>query len=84
MPVGFILFIVWMALEVVVVAASIAWGFENGQWKDIEEPNYRMLVDHELQGWPGRAARSSVAPSSAAPAAAAPSTTPQQSEEDAK
>jgi nitrogen fixation-related uncharacterized protein len=54
MPVGFILFLVWMALEVVVVAASIAWGFENGQWKNIEEAKYNMLVDHELQPWPGR------------------------------
>ncbi len=54
MPVGIVLFLVWMALEVVVVAASIAWGFENGQWKDIEEPKYRMLIDHELEPWPGR------------------------------
>jgi nitrogen fixation-related uncharacterized protein len=54
MAVGIIVFVAWMALEVVVIAASIAWGFENGQWKDIEEPKYRMLIDHELQPWPGR------------------------------
>lgn len=54
MPIGIILFLVWMALEVVVVAASIAWGFENGQWKDIEEPKYRMLIDREPEPWPGR------------------------------
>ncbi len=54
MPVGIVLFLVWMALEVVVVAASIAWGFENGQWKDIEEPKYRMLIDREPEPWPGR------------------------------
>lgn len=54
MPIGVILFVVWMALEVVVVAASIAWGFENGQWKDIEEAKYNMLIDRELEPWPGR------------------------------
>ncbi len=54
MAIGILLFVAWMALEVVVVAASSAWGFENGQWKDIEEPKYRMMIDHELQPWPGR------------------------------
>jgi nitrogen fixation-related uncharacterized protein len=54
MAIGVIVFVAWMALEAVVVAASVAWGFENGQWKDIEEPKYRMLIDHELQPWPGR------------------------------
>ncbi len=54
MAIGIIVLVAWMALEVVVVAASIAWGFENGQWKNIEEPKYRMLIDHELQPWPGR------------------------------
>jgi len=60
MPVGVILFIVWILLEIVVVAASIAWGFENGQWKDIESAKYDMLVDHELQPWPGRERPSTV------------------------
>ncbi len=54
MSLGVILFLVWTALEIVVVIAMIRWGFENGQWKDIEEPKYRMLIDHELQPWPGR------------------------------
>ncbi len=54
MPAGLILFIAWMALEAVVVLASIVWGFENGQWKNIEEPKYRMLLDIEPQPWPGR------------------------------
>lgn len=54
MPIGIILFIAWMALEVVVVAGWIVWGFETGQWKNIEEPKYRMLLDIEPQPWPGR------------------------------
>ncbi len=49
-----VLFFAWTALEIVVVTAMIRWGFETGQWKDIEEPKYRMLMDHELQPWPGR------------------------------
>jgi hypothetical protein len=51
---GLILFFAWTALEILFVVAIIAWGFETGQWKDIEEPKYRMLVDLELQPWPGR------------------------------
>ncbi len=49
-----VLFIAWTALEVVVVVAMIRWGFETGQWKDIEEPKYRMLIDREPEPWPGR------------------------------
>ncbi len=54
MVLGIVLFLAWTALEIVVIAASIAWGFENGQWKNIEEPKYRMLLDLEPQPWPGR------------------------------
>jgi hypothetical protein len=49
-----VLFIAWTALEVLMVVASLRWGYETGQWKEIEEPKYRMLIDHELQPWPGR------------------------------
>ncbi len=48
------MFLAWMALEVVYVAGMIAWGFETGQFKDIEEPKYRMLLDVEPEPWPGR------------------------------
>ncbi len=51
---GVVLFLAWTALEVVVVIAMIRWGFETGQWKDIEEPKYRMLIDREPESWPGR------------------------------
>ncbi len=54
MMLGLILWFAWMALEILFIVAIIRWGFENGQWKDIEEPKYRMLIDHELQPWPGR------------------------------
>ncbi len=54
MGLGVLLFFVWTALEVLFVIASIRWGYETGQWKDIEEPKFRMLVDREPQPWPGR------------------------------
>ncbi len=54
MLIGVMLWVVWMALELVVIIAMIRWGFETGQWKDIEEPKYRMLIDRPLQGWPER------------------------------
>ncbi len=59
MSLGVILFLAWSALEIVVVIAMIRWGFENGQWKDIEEPKYRMMIDRELEPWPGREPASS-------------------------
>ncbi len=68
MPIGILLFLAWMALEAVVVLAMIVWGFENGQWKDIEEPKYRMLVDREPQPWPGREKPSSKAGRNTKPA----------------
>ena len=48
------LFVAWTLLEILVVGTAILWGFETGQWKDIEEPKYRMLMDIEPQAWPGR------------------------------
>ncbi len=65
-----VLFFAWTALEIVVVTAMIRWGFETGQWKDIEEPKYRMLMDHELQPWPRRNKPSE--PGAGAPPAAKP------------
>ncbi len=68
MPIGVLLFLAWMALEAVVVLAMIVWGFENKQWKDMEEPKYRMLIDHEPQPWPGRGKPYSKADRDAKPA----------------
>ncbi len=54
MTLGVLLFFVWTALEILFVVAAIRWGVETGQWKDIEEPKYRAMLDHEMQPWPGR------------------------------
>ncbi len=58
--VGVVLFFAWSALEIVVVIAMIRWGYESHQWKDwrdMEEPKYRMMEDRPLQGWPEREKR---------------------------
>jgi len=54
MPIGYILFIAWMAMEIVVVIGSIVWSVENGQWKNIEKAKFTMLEDREPAPWPGR------------------------------
>ena len=54
MPIGYILFIAWMAMEIIVVIGSIVWCAENGQWKNIEKAKYSMLEDREPAPWPGR------------------------------
>lgn len=53
MALGIILMIAWMVLQVVVVLAAIGWGYQTGQWKDIEEPKHRMLLDLPMEPWPG-------------------------------
>lgn len=52
---GMILFLVWIALEAVVVLGSIIWSVEQGQWKNIEISKYNMLEDVQPADWPGRA-----------------------------
>jgi hypothetical protein len=54
MALGIFVMLAWMALEVFLVLVSIGWGKQAGQWKDIEEPKYRMLLDLPMEDWPGR------------------------------
>ena len=54
MPVGIIMFIAWLFFMALTVVAFVVWAWKENQLKDIEEPKYRMLEDHELQPWPGR------------------------------
>jgi nitrogen fixation-related uncharacterized protein len=32
--------------------ALFIWGWRTGQFREIEEPKYRMLEDREPQPWP--------------------------------
>ncbi len=68
MPIGYVLFIAWMAMEIVVVIGSIVWSVENGQWKNIEKAKYTMLEDREPAPWPGREHTNPEAPHKVRPA----------------
>ena len=45
-----------MAAGMAVIALTgvgfLIWGLTHGQFKDVEEPKYRMLEDREPQPWP--------------------------------
>jgi len=54
MPLGLWVVVGWMAFVIFTGLLSLAWGWKNGQFKDIEEAKYRMLEDREPEPWPGR------------------------------
>lgn len=54
MAIGVLLFIAWIIFMAITVVGFIVWFLREGQNKDIEEPKYRMLEDHEPEPWPGR------------------------------
>lgn len=54
MPLGLWAVVGWMALVALIALGLLFWGWKSGQFKDIEEPKYRMLEDREPQPWPGR------------------------------
>ena len=49
---GVWLIVGWMAFMVMVGGALFAWGWRNGQFRDIEESKYRMLEDRDSEPWP--------------------------------
>lgn len=54
MPISFFVFIGWMILVALIGIGLAIWGVKRGQFKDIEAPKYRMLMDKEPEDWPGR------------------------------
>ncbi len=54
MAVGVIMFAAWVFFMAITTGAFIFWGFHEGQFKDMEEPKYRMMIDREPETWPGR------------------------------
>ena len=54
MPISFWGYIGWMALVALIGISLAIWGIKRGQFKDIEEPKYKMLEDKEPEDWPGR------------------------------
>jgi cbb3-type cytochrome oxidase maturation protein len=52
MPLGMWVVLGWMAFVILTGLAFLFWGWRTGQFRDIEEPKYRMLEDREPQPWP--------------------------------
>jgi cbb3-type cytochrome oxidase maturation protein len=51
MPLGMWVVVGWMLFVVLTGIAFLIWGWRTGQFRDIEEPKYRMLEDREPQPW---------------------------------
>lgn len=43
-----------MAVVALTGIVFLVWGWENGQFRDIEEAKYRMLEDKDPAPWPDR------------------------------
>jgi cbb3-type cytochrome oxidase maturation protein len=47
MAAGLWLFVGWMALVAIMAFGFFVWGYEHGQFDDVETPARRMLLDHD-------------------------------------
>jgi nitrogen fixation-related uncharacterized protein len=54
MPLGLWVVAGWMLFVVVTGVVLLVYAWKSGQFKDVEEPKYRMLEDREPEDWPGR------------------------------
>ena len=54
MPLGLWLVVGVMLVIVLSGIVFLIWGWENGQFRDIEEAKYRMLEDKDPEPWPDR------------------------------
>jgi nitrogen fixation-related uncharacterized protein len=54
MPIGMWIVVGWMAFVALTGVILMLWGWQRGQFRDIEEVKYRMLEDREPEPWPGR------------------------------
>ena len=54
MALGLWAFLLWMLFVTLTGVVLLAWGWQTGQFRNIEEAKYRMLEDREPEGWPGR------------------------------
>ncbi|MGW8318730.1 MAG: cbb3-type cytochrome oxidase assembly protein [Candidatus Promineifilaceae bacterium] len=52
MPIGMWAVVGWMALVAFIAILFLIWGWRTGQFRNIEEPKYRMLEDKEPEPWP--------------------------------
>jgi len=54
MPLGMWVVVGWMAFVALTGIAFLAWGWKQGQFRDVEEAKYRMLEEREPEPWPAR------------------------------
>ena len=54
MPYGMWVVVGWMVFVVLTGVMFILWGWQSGQFRDIEEAKYRMLDEKDPEPWPGR------------------------------
>jgi nitrogen fixation-related uncharacterized protein len=51
MPIGLWVVVGWMVFVIFTGIAFLVWGWENGQFRNIEEPKYAMLEEREPEPW---------------------------------
>jgi cbb3-type cytochrome oxidase maturation protein len=54
MPLGYWAFVGWLLLITLMGVCALFWGWQSGQFKDIEAPKYRVLEEREPAPWPNR------------------------------
>jgi nitrogen fixation-related uncharacterized protein len=51
MPFGLWVVVGWMAFVIATGIGFLIWGWKHRQFRDIEEPKYRMLEDRDPLPW---------------------------------
>lgn len=57
MPIGMWVVVGWMAFVTLTGIVLLLYAWQSGTFKNVEEPKYRMLEDHEPEPWPDRKRR---------------------------
>jgi cbb3-type cytochrome oxidase maturation protein len=52
MSLGVWFLVAWMIFMAFLGIAFLVWGWRKGQFRNIEEPKYRMLEEREPEPWP--------------------------------
>jgi nitrogen fixation-related uncharacterized protein len=54
MPLGLWVVVGWMVFVALTGVGFLVWGWRRGQFKNVEEPKYRMLDDLAPESWPDK------------------------------
>ena len=52
MSLGIWVLVAWMIFMAFLGIAFLVWGWRKGQFRNVEEPKYRMLEEREPEPWP--------------------------------